>query len=419
MAERRTRRGRAGWGVLLFLCSPAFLAFLLFFTFKFPAGKNPELYGIYLPRSGALFSLLCLLAGHLSYPRVHNLKIYLLGYLTGLTGLSYFILKGGVLGHDWIASRPDFRDGLYVLIFLNAVAACSLTSSLKYLWTRRLTRFLVIAEAGLIYAWAYHLDLPGWLTYLSSSTVGETHGLFGATGFITVLVLSLLLVKREFYLGGTITGFMLLYTAAWYAPEFLAEPGSFEVAVFLAAPVYLMMGILSHWLMCIQHRGDYDPLLQIFNRNYCDKIISERSKVNTTPPFSVAMVDIDHFKKVNDTYGHQAGDEVLCNTALALTREIAPRGTLCRYGGEEIVAFFPKTRLKDTAKLMDKVRKLVGKLKVKSGRKNIQVTISCGISQRESSSQSIEKVIKAADKALYRAKKKGRNQVRTGKASVR
>ena len=127
----------------------------------------------------------------------------------------------------------------------------------------------------------------------------------------------------------------------------------------------------------------------------------------------VAMIDIDHFKKINDKHGHQAGDQVLFHIAQTVQREVVPEGIVCRYGGEEIAVFFPKRQPKRIIQIMEGVRSAIEHLKIKHGRKNVSVTVSCGIAYRSRSSQRIVDIIHAADKALYRAKNNGRNQVRT------
>jgi diguanylate cyclase (GGDEF)-like protein len=407
------------WGILPFLLSPLLIIVLLIVLNSFPANRYAGFYRAFIPKAGIFLSLLSVFIGHLSYPRIHNLKVYLLGYLTGVAGSAYFILVSEVFGETWKSTRAGFSDWLFLLVLMNIILVCALPSYIKYRWTKRVTLITVVSEAFLIYLLAFHLELSGIIRAVKSLGFGPDSNIIGITVFTAVVILSLVLIRQQFYLGGVIAGCALLYTAGWYSGFFSSTPEIFQNLVFAAFPLYLQAGVLIHWILCMGHRGDYDPLLHIYNRNFCDRIISERSKVNTAAPLSVAMVDIDHFKRVNDTRGHQAGDVVLHNTAQVITREVLPRGIVCRYGGEEIIIFLPKKNLKEAEKLMEKVRRAVQKAKAKSGRRNLQVTVSIGVSQRTTSSQRIADVIKAADKALYRAKKGGRNKVKTGKASMR
>ena len=145
--------------------------------------------------------------------------------------------------------------------------------------------------------------------------------------------------------------------------------------------------------------------------------------------YSIAMLDIDHFKKFNDTYGHKEGDNVLRYVAAHL-RE-ASRSKVFRYGGEEFSIIFPGYRIKDVQERLEYVCETLAKRKFyirmsdtkrsqKSEKdrgidltdhKQVKVTISIGVAQRTEKLKTPEDVIEAADKALYRAKKRGRNQV--------
>jgi two-component system cell cycle response regulator len=128
------------------------------------------------------------------------------------------------------------------------------------------------------------------------------------------------------------------------------------------------------------------------------------------------MIDIDHFKQVNDSYGHQAGDRVLVSVARAIQREVVPKGVLCRFGGEELAVFFPKMRTGEVAPLMERMRKAVQDLTVTvNGSRAVSVTVSCGVAHRKKNAQSVMDVIRLADQALYRAKGAGRNQVCTSR----
>lgn len=182
--------------------------------------------------------------------------------------------------------------------------------------------------------------------------------------------------------------------------------------------IYLLIGIVIYWFSKTENRVSYDPLLNIFNRQHSLKILNEQSKLNTSAPFAIAMVDIDFFKKVNDTYGHKAGDDVLVNVAQVLEQICGTDGVVCRYGGEEIVIFFPKKTRSEASKIIEVARKNIEQLQTKSGKKNISVTISTGISNRENNKQELNKVLQFADKALYSAKNSGRNKTKMVKTPV-
>lgn len=135
--------------------------------------------------------------------------------------------------------------------------------------------------------------------------------------------------------------------------------------------------------------------------------------------YTVAMLDIDFFKKFNDTYGHDTGDEVLRLVA-SILKGVTGGGKAFRYGGEEFTIIFPRTKIADALPHLEELRAAVEKApftyqKEKNGKKSatkkLFVTISIGVAERSEKNTITEKVMKAADTALYRAKKKGRNCV--------
>jgi diguanylate cyclase (GGDEF)-like protein len=146
--------------------------------------------------------------------------------------------------------------------------------------------------------------------------------------------------------------------------------------------------------------------------------------------YTIAMVDVDHFKNFNDTYGHDLGDQVLKMVAMKLA-EVGGGGTAYRYGGEEFTVLFPGTDLNHAMPHLEALRGEIAGYKlalrtpdrpaktksIKRQRgafrdaKAVSVTVSIGVAQRNDTLATPMEVIKAADKALYRAKNKGRNQV--------
>lgn len=128
------------------------------------------------------------------------------------------------------------------------------------------------------------------------------------------------------------------------------------------------------------------------------------------------MFDIDHFKKVNDTYGHQAGDEVLTAITEICKHSLRKSDQIGRYGGEEFVVFLPDIQSQNAVKVAEKLRDVVAGLTTTSGTKKIQVTISIGLVElREVQPLTVDTIIKLADDCLYTAKRNGRNMVCTSK----
>lgn len=158
-----------------------------------------------------------------------------------------------------------------------------------------------------------------------------------------------------------------------------------------------------------------DGLTGIANRKAFDKAIHdsiEEATANSTP-LSLLMIDIDFFKKFNDTYGHQIGDQVLRLVARALVDNVKGRDTAARYGGEEFSILLPETPAFAACKVAEMLRKAVESKEVinKSNNENLgRITLSIGVSEYHAG-EGISDFIERADAALYQSKKNGRNRV--------
>lgn len=154
-----------------------------------------------------------------------------------------------------------------------------------------------------------------------------------------------------------------------------------------------------------------DGLTGLANRRAFDATIDELFSAYRRGgrSFVLAMLDIDHFKKINDTYGHQAGDDVLTFVAEALRDEFADVYLVARYGGEEFALIMPGP-LRTAAERIDALRRRLSTEKIFAAGRNLSVTVSCGVSEpRDEAAASW--LIRRADEALYAAKNMGRNRV--------
>jgi diguanylate cyclase (GGDEF)-like protein len=135
-------------------------------------------------------------------------------------------------------------------------------------------------------------------------------------------------------------------------------------------------------------------------------------------PLSLAIVDLDFFKKVNDTYGHATGDEVLKTISKIFQQSIRTTDLAARYGGEEFALMLPETTLHDAMNFAEKIRELVQEMQIETQAGTISATVSIGVATvPHPRIHSPKELIVAADKALYRAKKNGRNQVQAERRS--
>ena len=127
-------------------------------------------------------------------------------------------------------------------------------------------------------------------------------------------------------------------------------------------------------------------------------------------PFSISMLDIDHFKNINDTYGHTIGDDVLRSLADELRQHIRHPDTIGRYGGEEFLVILPHSPLKAATEQAERLCKHVRSLRIKAGEQDISLTISIGVAQYQIHREGWQAFLSRADKALYQAKNEGRNR---------
>ena len=155
-----------------------------------------------------------------------------------------------------------------------------------------------------------------------------------------------------------------------------------------------------------------DFLTKLNNRRALDEFIGikEAEFKRYEHNFSIIMFDLDHFKAVNDDYGHDAGDAVLAAFAKIIKKEARTEDVIGRYGGEEFMAILSETDTKGGVVFAEKVRKHVEKAKFMYKGKRINVTVSCGVSERLKHI-TLDNALKASDKLLYKAKNDGRNQV--------
>lgn len=153
-----------------------------------------------------------------------------------------------------------------------------------------------------------------------------------------------------------------------------------------------------------------DPLTGLYNRRYMEDTLerfahlSERNK----RPFSVIMIDLDHFKRLNDEHGHATGDAVLRDTGAAIMGTLRQSDVACRYGGEEIIVLLPDIGLGAASTKAEALRQRIEAI---SERHGTRVTASLGVASVPDNGGSATSLIALADEALYRAKKAGRNQV--------
>lgn len=154
-----------------------------------------------------------------------------------------------------------------------------------------------------------------------------------------------------------------------------------------------------------------DSLTDLYNRRYCNQNLKNISEqyIKTGEPYTLAIADIDFFKKVNDTYGHIAGDEVLVSVAQIMKKSMAGKGFAARWGGEEFLLVYTGCDMETTLTYLEMLVEAIREMCVEYGDKAIKITISIGVAT--GNGDSVDKVLCTADNRLYHAKKEGRDRV--------
>jgi diguanylate cyclase (GGDEF)-like protein len=201
----------------------------------------------------------------------------------------------------------------------------------------------------------------------------------------------------------------------------------FQISVQSSVSALFIMLVFSwsyyhryNLLLALEKSSQTDPLTGVANRRYFDsKLKSEASRsARSSSDCALILLDIDHFKRINDTFGHPTGDRVICALADLCVNQSREIDLVARLGGEEFAVILPDTNITDAKNLAERIRKHVEDISVTGDAGEIvKWTISLGVSSLPESRSSrytteivMEMFIKKADNALYEAKKKGRNQ---------
>lgn len=164
----------------------------------------------------------------------------------------------------------------------------------------------------------------------------------------------------------------------------------------------------------LRYQSIRDPLTGLYNRRYLDDFLLKQihQSERNDKPITLLMLDLDHFKKINDTYGHEAGDMALKEVGVVLQENIRMGDIASRYGGEEFLLMFYDTNTMDALKRAESIRTAVSMLNIHYGAQSVgPITISIGVSEFPQDGKTPVELTEAADKALYIAKNTGRNKI--------
>jgi diguanylate cyclase (GGDEF)-like protein len=156
-----------------------------------------------------------------------------------------------------------------------------------------------------------------------------------------------------------------------------------------------------------------DPLTGVFNRRAYDRLMEQEFSRYTRygTVFSVILFDVDHFKRINDTYGHATGDTCLTEILKRVKPALRETDLLARYGGEEFIILLPETDSTSASRVAEKLRQIVENIDFIHKGKQVKITISLGVTEASPSDKSHQEIFTRMDQAMYEAKHAGRNRV--------
>ena len=328
---------------------------------------------------------------------------------------AYIMMQWYVPRLGWVEAKNIWL-ALCVLLPFNIVVISLLKERGILTWWGG-TRLAILMLPILIVAVAAKY-YPEPLLHLLTMQFVELHAL-SLTGYaqlpMTVMIFAVLILNGRWFVKATEqnSALFIALIAAIVMLHFKHADATRAVFITAAMLILVIAVIQESWSMAY-----IDQLTGLPGRRALDE---QLLKLGSN--YSIAMLDIDHFKKFNDTYGHDAGDQVLKMVAARIKQSVSG-GKAFRYGGEEFTIVYPGKKLDETLLALEDVRENIGGNKFqlrdddrRSGKKdkgrvkNVPVTISIGVAERTESMAMPSDVVKGADKALYRAKKQGRNRV--------
>jgi len=261
-------------------------------------------------------------------------------------------------------------------------------------------------------------SLWGFTTYLTITGGYAGTGIYFAFG---LLVLMIMLAGLRFgaVLGGSYL--VVLVTVQVLQPDFAYHyPVSSQVRLLIASTFIVLLLLISEWIhlqsyvaikLTVEkhHRNSLtDPLTTLVNRAGLERSLS----LWTDPyqPASVALIDIDHFKQINDQYGHAIGDMALATVAKVLRNNLKQNDIVCRWGGEEFVVIFEQLSLQQAAEVVDQLRELLTERTFSLDGEEIKLRFSAGVATF-AGNHGFAGALQQADARVYQAKRAGRNQV--------
>ncbi len=194
------------------------------------------------------------------------------------------------------------------------------------------------------------------------------------------------------------------------------DPAELIARVKVQLKIKTLQDSLKKSNQALMELSNTDPLTHLSNRRFLMKTLEKELQrcERSQKPMALIMVDVDHFKPVNDTYGHQQGDVVLQTLADQMKAHLRDYDLAARFGGEEFALVLPETALAEAVQVAERLRVAISELRIPAGHNEIRLTISLGVATYPHPKvRTVDNLILEADRALYNAKEKGRNRVET------
>jgi diguanylate cyclase (GGDEF)-like protein len=247
-----------------------------------------------------------------------------------------------------------------------------------------------------------------WLL-LARSSRPEGRARFAVLGVAILMVISA--ICRTLFAWPGLAGRLSL-SQVWLGEVWLIA----AMVVEILLPVSMLLLTSERLLRDLERQASHDGLTGILNRRaFLQRSEEECARaVRHGRRAAVLLLDIDHFKQINDTSGHHAGDEMLRAVVTTIKKTLRREDLFCRFGGEEFCLLLPDVDLTGASRLAERVRGLVAALRVPFEGRDLGVTVSIGVAVIDSCQPSIQAALDVADRALYSAKTKGRNRIEIG-----
>ncbi|WP_158413142.1 GGDEF domain-containing protein [Baaleninema simplex] len=363
--------------------------------------------------SSLLHALVLIFLGSIVY-RYRGLKIYTVGTILSAATFLFFLIR-------W------FYPNLLVLRFLGNVFLT--TSRIFYFFG--ISRFINRNEFQFLWVMLIGIEivLQFYFTYINSNFLARNISVILVVGFVQILTCIYLFSSRQRSFSKTayFTAFILIIDSFFLFFRAIVIP-FFNVrhlfhSNIVNATTFFLMFVTDHLrnsgftMMVIQRlygdlesRANLDFLTQTFNRRAMNGYLSQEEErfIKNDKIFSLILLDIDRFKQINDTYGHDSGDIVLKHISKLLECHLREGDFLSRWGGEEFLILLPNTDCQNAFAIAERLRQCVANNPSANG--TIAHTISLGVGTFQQHAQTVKDLIIAVDKALYRAKKMGRNK---------